>query len=74
MQIPAYGWEYLFWAGMTVTSPQQKVLLISNGDYRDTACAYAWPKQEETLRLCHAAFTKLGVETEVLPRDDHVCL
>lgn len=68
MQIPAYDWELLSWGGMTVTSPQQKVLLISNGDYRDTACAYAWPKQEETLRLCQDAFAKLGVETEVLPR------
>lgn len=51
-----------------MTSTQDRVYLISNGDLRDSACQLAWPKQEETLRLCQAAFAKLGVEAEELTR------
>jgi len=38
-----------------MSSGQNKVYLISNGDLRDSACQLAWPKQEETLKLCQAA-------------------
>ena len=47
-------------------SGQEKVYLISNGDLRDSAGQLAWPKQVETLKLCQAAFAKLGVQTEEL--------
>ncbi|MBD3326718.1 hypothetical protein GF339_19195, partial [candidate division KSB3 bacterium] len=42
----------------------EKVILLSNGDFRDSAGVVTWPKQEETLKLVEAAFAKLGVETE----------
>jgi len=51
-----------------MTSDQKRIYLVSNGDLRDSACQLAWPKQEETLKLCEAAFAKLGVEIEVLTR------
>jgi hypothetical protein len=51
-------------------SGPDKVYLISNGDFRDSACELAWPKQEETLRLCRIAFTKLGINTEILTQYD----
>jgi L-fucose isomerase-like protein len=49
-----------------MTSDQRRIYLVSNGDLRDSACQLAWPKQEETLKLCEAAFAKLGVEIGVL--------
>ena len=49
-----------------MTSKRKRVYLVSNGDLRGSACQLAWPKQEETLKLCEAAFAKLGVEIEVL--------
>ena len=51
-----------------MTTTRDKVYLISNGDMRDSAGQLAWPKQEETLKLCEAAFAKQGVATEVLTR------
>jgi len=45
-----------------------KVYLISNGDFRDSANIECWPKQEETLRAVRAAFRKLGIKTEVFPK------
>jgi L-fucose isomerase-like protein len=47
-----------------------KVYLISNGDFRDSAGEVSWPKQEETLRSVQEAFSQLGVKTEVHPHYD----
>jgi L-fucose isomerase-like protein len=47
-----------------------KVYLISNGDFRDSAGVVCWPKQEETLKGVKAAFSKLGVTTEVVCKYD----
>jgi len=47
-----------------------KVFLISNGDFRDTACQECWPKQQDTLKQVKGAFNQLGHESEVLPRYD----
>jgi L-fucose isomerase-like protein len=55
---------------MNMPGSQKKVYLISNGDFREAACAYAWPKQNETLQLSQEAFKKLGVPTEILPQYD----
>ena len=48
----------------------EKVYLISNGDFRDTAGVVCWPKQEETLKAVRSAFTKLGIQTEVVVKYD----
>lgn len=45
-----------------------KVYLVSNGDFRNSAGVVCWPKQEETLKAVQAAFRKLGIKTEVLPK------
>ena len=42
----------------------KKVILISNGDFRDAVGVNCWPKQEETLREAEKAFGSLGIETE----------
>lgn len=47
-----------------------KVYLISNGDFRDSAGEVSWPKQEETLKAVKTAFRKLGYKTQVLPPYD----
>lgn len=47
-----------------------KVYLISNGDYRDSACVECWPMQELTLREVTRAFKKLGVSAETLTKYD----
>lgn len=47
-----------------------KVCLISNGDFRDSAGVVCWPMQEKTLKSVRAAFKKLGVETDVVPKYD----
>ncbi len=49
---------------------KDKIYLISNGDFRDSACVECWPKQEETLNALRPVFTKLGVKTEALPKYD----
>jgi L-fucose isomerase-like protein len=41
-----------------------KVILISNGDFRDTAAVNCWPMQEETLCQVERAFGSLEVKTE----------
>ena len=48
----------------------EKVYLISNGDSRESAWAECWPEQEKTLKAVRAAFTKLGVPTEVSVKYD----
>ncbi|MBI4557902.1 MAG: hypothetical protein HY706_10000 [Candidatus Hydrogenedentes bacterium] len=47
---------------------EKLVYLISNGDFRDSAGVVCWPKQEETLKAVQAAFSKVGVKTEVWPK------
>jgi hypothetical protein len=42
----------------------ERVVLLSNGDFRDTVGVNCWPKQVETLEAVEAAFTSLGVKTE----------
>lgn len=49
---------------------EKRVYLISNGDFRDSAGEVSWPKQQETVKAVKAAFTKLGLQTEVLPEYD----
>lgn len=46
------------------------VYLISNGDFRDAADVVCWPMQDKTLKEISAAFKKLGVKTEILPKYD----
>lgn len=48
----------------------KKVYLISNGDFRDAADVVCWPMQSQTLKAVAAAFSRLGVKTEVLPKYD----
>ncbi|MBP8132106.1 MAG: fucose isomerase [Candidatus Hydrogenedentes bacterium] len=48
----------------------EKVYLISNGDFRSSACVECWPMQELTLREVAKAFRKLGVQTETLTKYD----
>lgn len=50
--------------------PKPKVYLISNGDFRDSACQVCWPMQEQTLKAVQRAFQKIGVSTEVATRYD----
>lgn len=47
-----------------------KIYLVSNGDFRDSACVVCWPTQDETLKQVKKAFAKLGVDVEVLPKYD----
>ncbi len=49
---------------------ENKVCLISNGDFRDSAGEVCWPKQEETLNAVKSAFGRLGYEAEVFPQYD----
>jgi len=52
------------------TRSDKKVYLISNGDARDSAGVVCWPMQDDTLKAVSAAFGKLGVKTEILPKYD----
>jgi len=42
----------------------RKVVLFSNGDFRDSVNIKCWPKQEETLLKVENSFKSLGVETK----------
>ncbi len=42
----------------------KKVILISNGDFRDTVGVNCWPMQEESLTAVEAAFKQLHVTIE----------
>ena len=44
--------------------------LISNGDYRDSACRACWPMQEKTLKEVSKALRKLGYKTKTYPKFD----
>lgn len=55
---------------MAKKTAEKTVYLISNGDFRESACLAGWPKQDETLREVKKAFAQLGVKTEVLPKFD----
>jgi L-fucose isomerase-like protein len=48
--------------------PFKRVALISNGDFRDTACVNCWPMQSDTLKQVQGALTKLGVKSDVYPK------
>lgn len=41
-----------------------KVILLSNGDFRDPVGVNCWPKQVETLEAVEAAFSSMGIQTE----------
>lgn len=43
----------------------QNIYLISNGDFRDTACVDCWPMQQKTLTQVKSAFKALGQRCEV---------
>ena len=49
---------------------RNKIYLISNGDFRDSACETCWPKQKETLDLISESLSKLGYESLALPEYD----
>lgn len=49
---------------------EEKVYLISNGDFRDSAGVVCWPKQEETLKAVQKALRKLGFDPQVVPSYD----
>ncbi len=49
-------------------SKKQTIYLISNGDFRDSACQSCWPMQDLTLKAVKKAFAKLGYVTEVYPK------
>ena len=44
------------------------VVLVSNGDFRDSAGVECWPMQKETLKLVNKAFADLGVKTTTYPK------
>ena len=46
----------------------KEVVLVSNGDFRDSAGVESWPMQKETLRLTKKAFAELNVKTTVYPK------
>lgn len=46
------------------------VTLVSNGDFRDSACVECWPMQRDTLKAVKSALKKLGVSTDVYPKFD----
>ncbi|MBI3118289.1 MAG: fucose isomerase [Candidatus Hydrogenedentes bacterium] len=46
------------------------IYLISNGDFRDSACEVCWPMQDTTLKEVQAAFKKLGKKTTVVTKYD----
>lgn len=48
----------------------KKVVLVSNGDFRDTANVNCWEMQDDTIKGVKRAFRSLGVETEVHPKMD----
>jgi len=46
----------------------ETIYLISNGDFRDSACEVCWPMQETTLTAVQKAFKKLGRKTQVVTK------
>ncbi len=46
------------------------IYLVSNGDYRDTACEVCWPMQDNTLKDVRKAFTRIGYKTQVVTKYD----
>ena len=44
------------------------IYLISNGDFRDSACEVCWPMQDKTLSEVQKAFKKLGQKTQVVTK------
>lgn len=50
----------------------ETVYLISNGDFRNSACEVCWPMQEATLKEVQKAFRKIGVKTQVVTKYDPV--
>jgi L-fucose isomerase-like protein len=56
--------------GIEAMKKDNKVYLISNGDFRDSACRECWPMQDLTLKEVRKAFKKLGVDTEVVTKYD----
>jgi len=51
-----------------MATQKQKIYLLSNGDFRDSACETCWPKQKETIDSVTESFDILGYEVKVLPR------
>lgn len=49
---------------------EKKIYLISNGDFRDSACETGWPKQKETIALVSESLAKLGYGSLALPEYD----
>ncbi|MBW1635546.1 MAG: hypothetical protein JRJ68_04655 [Deltaproteobacteria bacterium] len=53
-----------------MTTPKKTIFLISNGDFRDTACEMCWPGQKETIDIVDKAFQSLGYKVIALPEYD----
>lgn len=51
-------------------SKNDTIYLISNGDFRDSACEVCWPMQEKTLAEVQKAFKKLGRKTQTVTKYD----
>ena len=56
--------------GCAMTARSKKIYLISNGDFRDSACEVCWPEQEQVLKAVAGAFSQLGHKTVILPGYD----
>lgn len=48
----------------------ETIYLVSNGDFRDSACQAGWSMQEHTLKEVQKAFKKLGYTTRILTKYD----
>lgn len=46
------------------------VYLISNGDFRQSACEVCWPMQDSTLKEIRKAFRKIGVKPQTVTKYD----
>ena len=46
----------------------KKVALISNGDFRDTACVECWPMQADTLKQVEGVLKSMKVKVDVYPK------
>jgi len=56
--------------GKIVMKKTDTIYLVSNGDFRDSACETCWPMQDDTLKQVRKAFKKLGYKTETVTKYD----
>jgi hypothetical protein len=56
--------------GSPIMKKGETIYLVSNGDFRDSACQVCWPMQDLTLKEVQKAFKKLGCNTELVNKYD----